>query len=48
MATDVLVFSVSNSLGAGFLEKVYEKALLRELGTNRASRSASGSVFDFV
>ena len=26
------VFEVSNSLGAGFLEKVYEKALLRELG----------------
>jgi GxxExxY protein len=23
---------VANSLGAGFLEKVYEKALLRELG----------------
>ena len=26
------VFEVSNSLGAGFLEKVYEKALLREMG----------------
>src|SRR5580658_9976231 len=26
------VFEVSNSLGAGFLEKVYERALLRELG----------------
>ena len=26
------VFTVSNSLGVGFLEKVYEKALLRELG----------------
>ena len=25
------VFEVSNSLGAGFLEKVYERALLREL-----------------
>jgi GxxExxY protein len=25
------VFEVANSLGAGFLEKVYEKALLREL-----------------
>jgi GxxExxY protein len=25
-------FEVSNSLGAGFLEKVYERALLRELG----------------
>ena len=27
------VFEVSNSLGAGFLEKVYEKALLRELAS---------------
>jgi GxxExxY protein len=26
------VFEVANSLGSGFLEKVYEKALLRELG----------------
>jgi GxxExxY protein len=26
------VFEVSNGLGAGFLEKVYERALLRELG----------------
>jgi len=26
------VFEVSNILGAGFLEKVYERALLRELG----------------
>src|ERR1035438_2025437 len=26
------VFEVSNSLGAGFLEKVYERALVRELG----------------
>jgi GxxExxY protein len=26
------VFEVSNTLGAGFLEKVYERALLRELG----------------
>jgi len=26
------VFEVANSPGAGFLEKVYEKALLRELG----------------
>ena len=25
------VFEVSNTLGAGFLEKVYERALLREL-----------------
>jgi len=26
------VFEVSNTLGAGFLERVYERALLRELG----------------
>ena len=26
------VFEVSNELGAGFLEKVYERALLKELG----------------
>jgi GxxExxY protein len=26
------VFEVSNTLGGGFLEKVYERALLRELG----------------
>ena len=26
------VFEVSNTLGSGFLEKVYERALLRELG----------------
>jgi GxxExxY protein len=26
------IFEVSNALGAGFLEKVYERALLRELG----------------
>ena len=26
------IFEVSNTLGAGFLEKVYQRALLRELG----------------
>jgi GxxExxY protein len=26
------IFEVSNTLGSGFLEKVYERALLRELG----------------
>jgi len=26
------VFEVSNTLGTGFLEKVYQRALLRELG----------------
>ena len=34
------VFEVSNTLGAGFLEKVYERALLRELGL-RGIRAAS-------
>lgn len=29
------VFEVSNALGAGFLEKVYERALLRELALRR-------------
>ncbi|HME57795.1 MAG TPA: GxxExxY protein [Terracidiphilus sp.] len=34
------VFEVSNTLGAGFLEKVYERALLLEL-TLRGIRSAA-------
>ena len=34
------VFEVSNTLGAGFLEKVYERALLRELGL-RGIRAAA-------
>jgi len=34
------VFEVSNTLGAGFLEKVYERALLKELGI-RGLRAAS-------
>ena len=40
------VFEVSNALGAGFLEKVYERALLRELGIRgiRAEAEASFSV----
>ena len=37
------VFEVSNNLGSGFLEKVYERALLRELSLRgiRASSQAS-------
>ena len=37
------ILEVSNLLGAGFLEKVYERALLRELGLRgiRANRQAS-------
>jgi GxxExxY protein len=40
------VLEVSNTLGAGFLEKVYEPALLRELGLRgiRAIAQASFSV----
>ncbi len=40
------VFEVSNTLGAGFLEKVYERALLKELGLRgiRAKAQASLSV----
>ena len=34
------VFEVSNTLGAGFLEKVYQRALLRELSL-RAFTSSS-------
>jgi GxxExxY protein len=34
------VFEVSNTLGAGFLEKVYERALLRELSL-RGIRTAT-------
>ena len=34
------IFEVSNTLGAGFFEKVYERALLRELGL-RGIRAAS-------
>jgi GxxExxY protein len=40
------VFEVSNTLGAGFLEKVYERALLRELGLRgiRATAQVSFAV----
>jgi GxxExxY protein len=40
------VFEVSSALGAGFLEKVYERALLRELGLRgiRATSQASFAV----
>jgi GxxExxY protein len=40
------VFEVSNTLGAGFLEKVYERALLKELGVRgiRATAQASFAV----
>ena len=33
------VFEVANTLGAGFLEKVYERALLRELKLRDFQRS---------
>src|SRR6184192_3612302 len=40
------VFEVSNALGAGFLEKVYQRALLRELGLRgiRATAEVSFAV----
>src|SRR5450759_3561839 len=40
------VFEVTNTLGAGFLEKVYQRALLRELGLRgiRATAEASFTV----
>jgi GxxExxY protein len=37
------VFEVSNTLGAGFLEKVYERALLRELALRGISVVAQAS-----
>ena len=37
------VFEVSNTLGAGFLEKVYERALLRELGLRSIRATAQNS-----
>ena len=40
------VFEVSNTLGAGFLEKVYQRALLKELGLRgiRATAEASFAI----
>src|SRR5215469_5045859 len=38
------VFEVSNTLGAGFLEKVYQRALLRELRDIRATTEVSFAV----
>ena len=41
------VFEVSNTLGAGFLEKVYERALLRELGV-RGIRATTQTPFSVI
>src|SRR5271170_534353 len=41
------VFEVSNTLGAGFLEKVYERALLKELGI-RGIRAVSQASFPVI
>jgi GxxExxY protein len=41
------VFEVSNTLGAGFLEKVYERALVREL-TLRGIRAVAQAPFSIV
>src|ERR1041385_8100304 len=38
------VFEVSNALGAGFLEKVYQRALLRELSLRGIRATARGLV----
>ena len=38
------VFEVSNTLGAGFLEKVYERALLRELSLRGIRATAQASL----
>jgi GxxExxY protein len=40
-------FEVSNTLGAGFLEKVYERAVVRELGM-RGLRVSPQSVFEVM
>jgi GxxExxY protein len=37
------VFEVSNTLGAGFLEKVYERALLKELAIRGVQAQAQVS-----
>ena len=37
------VFEVSNTLDAGFLEKVYQRALLRELGLRGIKATAEAS-----
>lgn len=37
------VFEVSNTLGAGFLEKVYQRALVRELGLRGIKATAEAS-----
>ncbi len=41
------VFEVSNTLGAGFLERVYERALVRELGL-RGIRTVSQASFAII
>ena len=38
------VFEVSNTLGAGFLEKVYQRALLRELTLRGISATTETSL----
>jgi GxxExxY protein len=37
------IFAVSNTLGAGFLEKVYQRTLLRELGLRGIPATAEAS-----
>ena len=42
------IFEVSNTLGAGFLEKVYERALLKELGLRGILAATQVSFFGDV
>jgi GxxExxY protein len=39
------VFEVSNTLGAGFLEKVYQRALLRELSLRGVRATPEASIY---
>ena len=41
------IFEVSNTLGVGFLERVYQRALLRELGLRMPALTDSGPDADF-
>ena len=42
------VFEVNRVLGGGFLEKVYEKALLIELNIRGVNAAGSGSIKGFL
>ena len=42
------VFEVTNTLGAGFLERVYQRALLRELVLRGIRATAEASFFSHL